>query len=124
MSVQAGAARPGIFKYQDRRTYAWMMAAAAVVQVLLMLFGTFYPDSATTSLRNFGTALLLFVAGATGARLADAGYRRWVGIAVVLVFGFVPPMLAAVVAVMWAPNRDAALGLIVLSGMLGLVLIV
>ena len=63
-------------KYMDRRTYAWIM----VTLILGSMGAAFIPGFARMAL-PFNIAFLAVTALLTGARLAHAGYRRWLGIA-------------------------------------------
>jgi hypothetical protein len=95
-------------KYMDRRTYAWVM--------VLLIFGpmglTSIPglEKISTSL---STAVLVCTAMFTGARLADAGYRRWVGVVGVVLTTFVFPLigaLAAAIVLNW-PSKEVVISI-------------
>jgi amino acid transporter len=49
-------------------------------------------------MRNFNVIFLVFMAIFTGARLADAGYRRWVGVMAVVTILVIVPLIAFLIA--------------------------
>src|SRR5262245_15447665 len=78
-----------------QRQYAWAMLALLVIHFVVAVLVLAYP-----SLGRFGLYFLLADAGCiavfTGARFADAGYRRWWGFVVVVVSAVVVPFLSVV----------------------------
>jgi hypothetical protein len=77
----------------DRKRYLWWMivllivlpAAQYVVWVTVPAYEAFAQYANTT--------IVFLIALATGARLADAGYQRWIGIVGILCVAVVLPML-------------------------------
>jgi hypothetical protein len=88
-----------LFKFVNRRQYFWMMLALFVGLPIggAVLFAIF---PSLESLSNpINTAVLLLMAMLTGGRLADAGYRRWIGYMGVFVLGLVGPIVMILVVI-------------------------
>ena len=77
----------------DRKRYLWWMIVLLVVlpAAQYVLWMTFPAYEAFAQYVN--TTILCLIALATGARLADAGYQRWIGILGIVFVDVVLPML-------------------------------
>src|SRR5262245_13788667 len=95
-------------KYMNRATYAWVM--------ILLIFGPIalaFVPGLDKLMRNFNVVVLVLTAMFTGARLADAGYPRWIGIVGVVTITVILPLIAFLIAyAAFHMPLAAALGLI------------
>ena len=107
-----------------RRPYAWFMVILLVAAPIIAVAAwAFYPGYQAYA-RYVNTGVFACVAVFTGARLADAGYARWVGIAGVVAIGLVLPGIAGFVAGSLRLSGDlsvSVIGAAVLVALLGLV---
>jgi hypothetical protein len=86
-------------QYLTRVAYAWTMAVLIIaVPVLEWILWRLYPNFERFS-AYVNTGVFCAIAIFTGARLADAGYRRWFGVAGVFLIGIGTPIGSALVGI-------------------------
>jgi len=79
-------------RFMSRRYYAWTMFAILVLHLILgaiIAMQPVRPDFA----RYYGGGEFAAIAIFTGARLADAGYKRWKAILAVILIGLILPLV-------------------------------
>ena len=74
----------------DPRAYVLTILALIAVQVILSILVPRFPALDQMS-SIVSMAAVILAALASGARLVDAGYRRWIGVTVVVLLGWVLP---------------------------------
>lgn len=87
-------------KSLGRRPYAWMMvfliAGVPAIQFALIAIAPATERYLEPFFRPIGTATVVCIALFTGARLVDAGYRRWIGITLTFAIMIAIPAIAGV----------------------------
>jgi peptidoglycan/LPS O-acetylase OafA/YrhL len=102
----------GPLRFVNRRQYAWMMVALLLgVPVLLLAVWTFVPG-VERYLKYVNYACFIMVALLTGSRFADAGYRRWIGTALVFVIGVGLPVIGGLSLNFLVPKQQHELAII------------
>src|SRR5262245_11793916 len=101
----------GPLQYVNRSQYAWMMAVLLLGMPVILLAAWATVPSIEPSFKYISTACLVTVALLTGSRLADAGYRRWVGISLVLIVGVGLPAIAGGGVVFLLAREQRELGI-------------
>jgi ABC-type transport system involved in cytochrome c biogenesis permease subunit len=87
------------FQSVSRPFFAWTMVALIALQVVATALANVVAIP-TWGGQAFGIGVVICTALLTGARLVDAGYRRWVGITGVLAIVFVFPVVVTFIAVL------------------------
>lgn len=72
-----------LFPPINRKYFFWSIAALVLLQVVATVGANFMPFPGWLA-SAFNTSMTIVVALLTGVRLADAGYRFWVGVATIL----------------------------------------
>jgi hypothetical protein len=86
-------------RYMTRKIYAWtMVILLGVVPVVEWITLSIYPGFEGFA-KYMNPGILCAIAIFTGARLADAGYRRWPGVSGVFLICMGGPFLTALVAI-------------------------
>jgi len=116
-SREAHAMDRSSMKYMNRKIYAWIMVLLILGPVGL----SFFPGL-DKLMRNLNVAVVVCMAMFTGARLADAGYRRWVGIAGVFLITVGLPIIAFLTALLAFRMRPPAVALPVGIGCMAVLL--
>ena len=81
----------------NRKHFFWSMTALVVLQVVATVAANFMPIPSGLA-GAFNTSITIVIALLTGARLVDAGYRFWVGVAAILCLIWVLPAIGIFVA--------------------------
>jgi hypothetical protein len=76
----------------SRKAYGWSIVAVFGLSIVLAIASEFYPPL-DSFLNSVGTGVAAALAVFTGARLADAGYSRWIGILGVFGIAVVLPVI-------------------------------
>jgi drug/metabolite transporter (DMT)-like permease len=74
-----------------RRPY-WLLVAALIVLKVGVVMVIMFAPQASSFLRYVDTAIIIVLAMVVGARFADVGWPRWLGVVLVLVIAIVLPI--------------------------------
>jgi hypothetical protein len=87
------------FPPMTRKYFFWSIVALVLLQVMATVADNFVAIPVWLA-RSFNTSVTVVIALVTGARLADAGYRFWVGTAAILALIWALPAIGVFLAIL------------------------
>jgi hypothetical protein len=88
--------------FVDRKIF-WIFIGVFVAFKIGLVLAIEYAPSTLSILKHADTGMMIALVFVIGARFADIGWRRWLGIVLALLFAIVLPMLLFFISIIWSP---------------------